>query len=71
MYECLKLMWTNNLLDAESFFEAKKEEDPRCYLHFAEAGFLKALLLGDNVSKDTVIERLNSTEKLASDFIKI
>lgn len=70
MYECLKLMWTSNLLDAENWFESKKEEDPRCSLHFAEAGFLKALLLGDAGSKEIVTERLNSTEKTASAHVK-
>jgi len=70
-YECLKLMWTNHLLEAEIWFESKKEEDPRCSLHYAEAGFLKALLLGDTESKDMVIERLAATEKTAAEFVKL
>ena len=70
-YECLKLMWTNHLLEAELWFDSKKEEDPRCALHFAEAGFLKALLLGDSSSKEVVIERLAATEKSASEMAKI
>lgn len=70
MYECLKVMWTSNLLDAENWFESRKDEDPRCALHFAEAGFLKALLLGDNGSKEVVTERLIGAEKVASDHVK-
>ena len=70
MYECLKLMWTSNLLEAENWFESRKEEDPRCSLHFAEAGFLKALLLGDLGSKEVVTERLEFTEKIATEHVR-
>lgn len=71
MYECLKLMWTSSLLEAEGWFESQKDQDPRCALHYAEAGFLKALLLGDAGSREIVIERLTETEKVASEHVKI
>jgi tetratricopeptide (TPR) repeat protein len=70
-YEFLKLMWTNHLLEAELWFESTKDEDPRCSLHFAEAGFLKALLLGDSSSREVVLERLAATEKTAAELVKI
>ncbi|CAG9309948.1 unnamed protein product [Blepharisma stoltei] len=70
VHEAVKFMWTSNLPVAEDWFQRNLEQDPRCAIHYAEAGFLKAVILGDNQSKEAVIERLDNAEMIAEKFVK-
>lgn len=70
VHEALKMMWTSNLFVAEQWFQRNQENDPRCAIHFAEAGFLKALILGDNHSREVFVERLDMAEAIAESYVR-
>lgn len=67
--EIVKYMWTTGLYDSESWLELRKSE-PRCALHWAEGGFLTALLMGTKQSRKTALERLEYAEKVTESALK-
>ena len=68
--DCVKMLWTHQLREGESWLEERKSIDPRCALHFLEAGFLKAILIGDKNSRTIAMERLKHAETVAESFVK-
>lgn len=67
--ELVKLMWTTGLNESENWFEARKN-DPRCAVHWAEGGFLTALIMGTKKSRKTALERLEFAEKVTETALK-
>lgn len=67
--ELVKMMWTTGLFESENWFEEKKT-DPRCALHWAESGFLTALLMGTKQSRKAALERLEFAEKVTENALK-
>lgn len=50
--------------------EERKSHDPRCALHYAEAAFLKGLLIGTDASKNEALDRLRFAEEMAESYVK-
>lgn len=69
-FDCLKLMWTTSLVDSERWFENRMHHDPRCALLYAENALLRALLIGDNNSRDGATEKLGTVESVAEQLVK-
>lgn len=69
LHECVKLMWTNGLLEAERWLDDKKSTDLRCALHYAEAGLLKSLLFPDPELRSKALLRLTAGLEKASAFV--
>ena len=65
--DSVKLMWTQSILDAENWFQERRNYDGRCALHWAEAAFLGALLTGDKDSRKLAYQRLEFAEKIADE----
>jgi tetratricopeptide (TPR) repeat protein len=68
--DLVKMMWTTGLLESESWFESRKGE-PRSALHWAECGFLTAILMGTKESREVALDRLNFAEKISENVLKI
>lgn len=69
VFELVRLMWTTGLLEAGAWLEQHKYE-PRCALHWAECGFLNALLIGSKQSRKIALERLEYAEKISEGALK-
>ena len=63
--DCVKLMWTEGLLEAEAHFEDFRLRECRYGLHYTEAAFLRTLLIGDSKSRALALSRLAESEEAA------
>ena len=63
--DCVKLMWTEGLLEAEAHFDDFRLRECRYGLHYTEAAFLRTLLVGDSKSRAVALARLAETEEAA------
>lgn len=68
--DLVKMMWTSGLLESESCFEARKSE-PRFALHWAESGFLTAILMGTKQSREVALSRLTYAERVSENALKL
>ena len=68
--EALRRMWKGDLQTSEALFEERKDTDPVCAVHYAEAAFLKTLLTGNETCKSEVLERLNYSERVAEGIVR-
>jgi tetratricopeptide (TPR) repeat protein len=58
-------MWTEGLMEAEGHFEDFRLRESRYGLHYTEAAFLRALLVGDSKSRAVALARLAESEESA------
>ena len=68
--EVVRLMWNNGLRDAEAYFEERKNTEPRCAVHLAEASFLRALLTGDKLNRSLPTEKLAAAELQVESYFR-
>jgi len=64
-------IWNNKFDEAENLFEAKKDNDPRYALHFAEAVFLRSFITADAGDTHLAMTRLKSAKNLAEEHLKV
>ena len=61
-------MWKDSFQDSERYYDERKDTDPRYALHYAEANFMKVLLLGDKHTRAEALEKLDYAEEIAKQF---